>query len=178
MTKPHKEHSPCSNLYGNNIFLYDVFLHFYTQFLSGWWTVLRELTKKSVFYSFGNHPLTDSTNSVKQWWRDICNWFHVLILATTSWVIHSRAFLFVLYIFWWACMINCRSLLYWGVRSSLVLPQTPWSSFPDLMSYFFSFYCKTLFFFVYSKSLPHMRCSSTNSLPPPSPLYLLHAVVC
>lgn len=47
--------------------LYDVFLHFYTQFLSGWWTVLRELTKKSVFYSFGNHPLTDSTNSVKQW---------------------------------------------------------------------------------------------------------------
>lgn len=63
-------------------------------------------------------------------------------------------------------MINCRSLLYWGVRICLVLPQTPWSSFPELLS--FSFYCKTLSFFVYSKSLPHI-CSSTNSLPPPSP---------
>lgn len=40
---------------------------------------------------------------------------HILMLATTSWVIHSCAFLFVLYIFWWARMINCRSLLYWGV---------------------------------------------------------------
>lgn len=65
------------------------------------------------------------------------------------------------------------------MRSSLVLPQTPWSSFPDVMSYFFFLLLQNLFFFfsVYSKSLPHIRCSSTNSLPPPSPLYLLHAVV-
>lgn len=62
MTKPHKEHSPCSNLYGNNIFLYDVFVQFYTQFLSGWWTVLRELTKKVYFILLGIiHWLTQQT---------------------------------------------------------------------------------------------------------------------
>lgn len=31
------------------------------------------INQKSVFYSFGNHPLTFSTNSVKQWRRNICN---------------------------------------------------------------------------------------------------------
>ncbi len=71
-------------------------------------------------------------------------------------------------------MINCRSLLYWGVRSSLVLPQTPWSSFPDLMSYFFSFYCKTLFLFClqqkptsYALFLHKLLTSSQPPLPPP-----------
>lgn len=60
--------------------------------------------QKSVFYSFGNHPLTDSTNSTVK--RRI----HVLILATTSGVIHSCSFLFVLYIFDGGCLY-CTDVL-------------------------------------------------------------------
>lgn len=43
-----------------------------------------------------------------------------------------------------------------------MLPHTPWAS-----SYLFSFTAELFSLFVYSKTLPHMRCSSTNSLPPP-----------
>lgn len=85
-------------------------------------------------------------------------------------------------------MINCRSLLYWGERISLVLPQTPllFSTpipppppeglpFPELL--WFLFYCKSLSLLLFTaKSLPHI-CSTANSLPPLSPVYLLCAVV-
>lgn len=71
-------------------------------------------------------------------------------------------------------MINCRSLLYWGVRIPLVLPQTPWSSFPELL--FFFLYCKTLFFLVFFclqqkptsyLFLHKLFTSSQPPLPPP-----------
>lgn len=83
-------------------------------------------------------------------------------------------------------MINCRSLLYWGERISLVLPQTPpplpshhpppeGLPFPELL--WFLFYCKSLSLLLFTaKSLPHI-CSTANSLPPLSPVYLLRAVV-
>lgn len=87
MTKPHKEHSPCSNLYGNNIFLYDVFLHFYTQFLSGWWTVLRELTKKVYFILLGIiHWLTEQTllsNGEETYVTDSCTDISNYLLSYT-----------------------------------------------------------------------------------------------
>lgn len=66
------------------------------------------------------------------------------------------------------------------MRSSLVLPQTPWSSFPDLMSYFFFFYCKTLFFFClqqkptsYALFLHKLLTSSQPPLPPPCSCLLI-----
>lgn len=70
-------------------------------------------------------------------------------------------------------MINCRSLLYWGVRISLVLPQTPWSSFPELL--FFSFTAKLSFFLFFclqqkptSYLFLHKRVTSSQPpLPPP-----------
>lgn len=48
----------------NNIFLYDVFFTFYTQFLSGWWTVLRELTKKKKCILFFWESSTDWLNKI------------------------------------------------------------------------------------------------------------------
>lgn len=167
MTKPHKEHSPCSE---TPSFCMMYFFTFYTQFLSGWWTVLRELTKKSVFYSFGNHPLTDSTKSGEE--TNVTD--HVLILATTSWVIHSCAFLFVLCIFfnelvWLTVGRSCTEV--W----EFVLPQTPWSSFPELLF----FYCKTFFFFFFLFTAKAYLISVPPQTPYllPAPLYLLHAVV-
>lgn len=69
-------------------------------------------------------------------------------------------------------MINCRSIvLRCCVRSSLVLPQTPWSSFPDLMSYFFSFTAKLYFvFFFLFTAKAYLICA----VPPQTP-YLLPA---
>lgn len=56
------------------------------------------------------------------------------------------------------------------MRSSLELPQTPWSSlFQIWWLLLFFFTAKLFFFFVYSKNLPHMCCFFTNSLPPPRP---------
>lgn len=85
MTKPQKEHSPCSKLYGN-IFLYDVFLHFYTQFLSGWWTVLRELTKKVYFILLGIiHWLSQQTllsNDEETYVTDWCTISNYLLSYT------------------------------------------------------------------------------------------------
>lgn len=151
------------------------------------------INQKSVFYSFGNHPLTDSTWPVKQWQRDTCSWSCTDVSNYLLSYTHSRAFpLFVLYIsfflffctfslilpyfivFWrWACRMNCSSLLDWGER---ILPQTsrPLSQQVFLLSrsYFslISLQEKSLvvgFFFFFclftARSLPHI-CSTAKLL--------------
>jgi len=56
------------------------------------------------------------------------------------------------------------------VRSSLVLPQTSWSSFPDLMSYFFFlFTAKILFFCLQQKPTSYALFLHKLTLPPPRP---------
>ena len=68
---------------------------------------------------------------------------------------------------------NCRSLLYWGARSSLVLPQTPWSSFSqDLTSWLFlppSFFSTAKLFFCLQQK------PTSYALFPPQTPYLLPA---
>lgn len=63
-------------------------------------------------------------------------------------------------------MINCRSLLYWGVRIALVLPQTPWSSFPELL--LFLLLQNSLFLFTAKAYLISVPPQTPYLLPAPS----------
>lgn len=66
----------------NTIFLYDVFFYILHTIPLRMMKCSQGINqkKKSVFYSFGNHPLTDSTKSGEE--TNVTD--HVLILATTS----------------------------------------------------------------------------------------------
>lgn len=103
---------------------------------------------------------------------------HVLILATTSWVIHSCAFLFVLYIFfdelvWLTVGLYCTEVL------CEKFPTVATDSLVFLPRFGFFFLLQKLSFFILftAKAYLIFAVPSQNSLPPPSPLYLLHAVV-
>lgn len=108
-----KEHSPCSNLCGKHLFCtmyFFTFLHTIPLRMMKCSQGINQ--KKCILFFWESSRLTQHTLLSN---GEETQPIHILMLATTSWVIHSCAFLFVLYIFWWARMINCRSLLYWGV---------------------------------------------------------------
>ena len=163
-----------------SLFLYDVFFTFLHTIPLRMMNCSQGINQKNVLYSFGNHPLTDSaktllSNGDETYVTSSCTDISNYLLSYT----YSCAFLifFVLYVFWWACMVNSRSLLYRGVvwDAPWCCHRLPWSSFPDLTSYFTpSFLLQKLFFFClqqkptsYALFLHTLFTSSQPPLPPP-----------
>lgn len=116
---------------------------------------------------------------------------HVLMLATTSWVIHSCAFPFFCSVYFfcfsflflqWACMMNCSSLLFWGERISSVAtdphPSAGRSSFiPHLLLPHFTanfLLLVVVVFFCLQQKAYLISVPQQNSWPPLIPVYLLH----
>lgn len=148
---------------------------FSTQFLSGWWTLLRELTKKKKCILVFWESSTDSTNIcsaiVKRHVTD-----HVLMLATTSWVTHL-IFLFLFVCFVWSSLLGLsvavilRHQDFPHVATDPLVCVPSWSNtFSYLANYFFCF----VSFFLRLQHRPtsylflnNLRTSSQFLLPPP-----------
>lgn len=101
-------------------FIWCVFT-FSTQFLSGWWTVLRELTPKKVYFS-----LLGIIH-----WLNICS----AIVKRCDWSCTNASNYLLSYIFEisFSLCVVLSSLLGLSVRIFLTLPQTPWCPFLDLL---------------------------------------------